>query len=151
MTDASGATAGFLLVRASGRLVGLPVEQLIAVAEFGEPHPVPSPEPAMRGVAVVRGETMPVFHLGAFLAGTGCPAERGQTGVVIAVEGGRLCLEVDEADVVVRAMTMQLPDTTAQSWAHAVVRCPEGLVPLLDLTALGARLAGKEADDEHGR
>ena len=151
MSDASGAVAGFLLVRASGRLVGLPVEHLVAVAEFGDPHPVPSPEPALRGVAVVRGETMPVIHLGAFLAGTACPAERGQAGVVITVDGGRLCLEVDEADVVVRAVTMPLPDTTVQAWARAVVRCPEGLVPLLDLTALGARLAGKEANDDHGR
>lgn len=150
MTDSSG-TAGFLLVRASGRLVGLPVEHLVAVAEFGDPHPVPSPEPAMRGVAVVRGETMPVVHLGAFLAGTACPAERGQAGVVIALDGARLCLEVDEADVVVHAVTMPLPETTAQSWARAVVRSPNGLVPLLDLTALGARLAGKEPNDEHGR
>ena len=120
MTDAAGAAAGFLLVRASGRLVGLPVEHLVAVADFGEPHVVPSPEPAMRGIAVVRGETMPVVHLGAFLAGTACPAERGQAGVVIAVEGARLCLEVDEADLVVRAVTMALPDTSDQAWSYEV-------------------------------
>jgi chemotaxis signal transduction protein len=142
MSEASG----FLLVRASGRLVGLPVEHLVAVTEFADPHPVPSAEPAMRGVAEVRGETMPVMHLGAFLAGTDCPAERGSTGVVIAVDGIRLCLEVDEADIVVRAATMALPASTAQPWARAVVRTPEGLVPLLDLTALGARLAGKGSD-----
>lgn len=142
MTEA----AGFLLVRAGGRLVGLPVEHLVAVVEFGDAHPVPSAEPSLRGVAVVRGETMPVMHLGAFLAGTACPAERGQAGIVIAVDGMRLCLEVDEADVVVRAETMPLPETSAQAWARAVVRCPEGLVPLLDLTALGARLAGKGSD-----
>jgi chemotaxis signal transduction protein len=151
MSDGSSGVAGFLLVRASGRLVGLPVEHLIAVADFGEPHPVPSAEASMRGVAVVRGETMPVVHLGAFLAGTACPAERGQAGVVIAIDDRRFCLEVDEADVVVRATTMPLPETTAQTWARAVVRCPEGLVPLLDLSALGARLAGKEANDEYGR
>ena len=142
MTEA----AGFLLVRASGRLVGLPVEYLVAVTEFGDPHPVPSPEPALRGVALVRGETMPVMHLGAFLAGTACPSERGQAGVVVAVDGTHLCLEVDEADVVVRAETMPLPQSSAQSWARAVVRGPDGLVPLLDLTALGARLAGKGSD-----
>ena len=130
--------AGFLLVRASGRWVGLPVEQLLAVADFGRPHPVPSPEPAMRGIASVRGETMPVIHLGALLAGGACPAAQGETGVVVSVGGIRICLEVDEADVVVRE--------TALPWARAVVRRPEGLVPLLDLTALGARLAGTGSD-----
>jgi chemotaxis signal transduction protein len=144
------AASGFLLVRAAGRLVGLPVEHLVAVAEVGEAHPVPSPEPAMRGIAAVRGETMPVIHLGAFLAGDACPEERGQAGVIISVDGVRICLEVDDADVVVRAPAMPLPATTAQAWSRAVVRSPEGLVPLLDLTVLGARLAGKEAQHEHG-
>lgn len=140
------ALSGFLLVRASGRLIGLPVEHLVAVADVGLAHPVPSPEPAMRGVAGVRGETMPVIHLGALLAGTACPPESGQVGVVILVDGVHLCLEVDEADVVVRALAMPLPSASALPWARSVVRCPEGLVPLLDLTALGARLAGKGSE-----
>lgn len=138
--------AGFLLVKASGRWVGLPVEQLLAVADFGLPHPVPSPEPAMRGIARVRGETMPVIHLGALLAGGPCPPEHGDAGVVVSVDGVRICLEVDEADVVVREVAMPLPPTSSMPWARAVVRRPEGLVPLLDLTALGARLAGTGSD-----
>ena len=138
--------AGFLLVRASGRWVGLPVEQLLAVADFGQPHPVPSPEPAMRGIASVRGETMPVIHLGALLAGGACPAAQGETGVVVSVDGVRICLEVDEADVVVRETALPLPPASSMPWARAVARRPEGLVPLLDLTALGARLAGTGSD-----
>ena len=139
-------SAGFLLVRAGGRWVGLPVEQLLAVSDFGRPQPVPSPEPAMRGVAGVRGETMPVIHLGALLSGGACPVEQGDTGVVISVDGVRICLEVDEADVVVRETALPLPPASSMPWARAVVRRPEGLVPLLDLTALGARLAGTGSD-----
>ncbi|HJP56768.1 MAG TPA: chemotaxis protein CheW [Gemmatimonadales bacterium] len=137
---------GFLLVRAGGRLVGLPLEHLVAVAAIGEVHPVPSPELAMRGVARLRSETMPVLHLGALLAGTRCPAEAGDTGVVVEADGFRLCLEVDEADVVSRATVMPLPADTSLPWARGVARTADGLVPLLDLPALGARLAGKETD-----
>jgi chemotaxis signal transduction protein len=134
-------SASFLLVRAGGRTVGLPVEYLIGVAEIGPASPVPSAEPAMRGVAGVRGETMAVIHLGALLGGTACPTEPGQAGVVVSVGGVRLCLEVDEADVVVREALLPLPPASALPWARAVVRRPDGLVPLLDLSALGARLA----------
>ncbi len=127
-------------------MVGLPLEHLIAVAEIGEVHAVPSPEPAMRGVARLRAETMPVLHLGALLSGTGFPADRGQTGVVVEADGLHLCLEVDEADVVSRAAIMPLPPDASLPWARGVARTAEGLVPLLDLTALGARLAGGERD-----
>lgn len=133
--------AAFLLVRAGGRLVGLPVEHVVAVAEAGPAHPVPSFQPALRGVANVRGEMMPVLHLGSLLAGEPCPAEIGQVAIVIAVGGIRLCLEVEEADVIVRDVALPLPPSSSLPWARAVVRRPEGLVPLLDLGALGARLA----------
>ena len=134
-------TASFLLVTAGGRLVGLPVESLVAVADFPPPHRVPSSEPALRGVATVRGELMPVVHLGAFLDGGTCPPSVGDAGVVIEVNGVRLCLEVDEADVVVRDAVLPLPPGSALPWARAVARRSGRLVPLLDLSALGARLS----------
>ncbi len=138
--------ASFLLVRAGGRLVGLPVEQVVAVADAGPAHPVPSTEAALRGVANVRGEMMPVLHLGALLAGEAYPPRVSEVAVVISVGGIRLCLEVEEADVVVREATLPLPPSSALPWARAVVRRADGLVPLLDLTALGARLAERGID-----
>ncbi len=136
----------FLLVHAGGRAVGLPVEYLVAVTEPGIAHAVPSSEPALRGVATVRGETMPLVHLGALLAGSACPPEPALVGVVVSVGGARICLEVDVADIVVREKALPLPRATAMPWARAIVRRPEGPVPLLDLTALGARLAERGND-----
>ena len=136
----------FLLVTAGGRVVGLPVEYLDGVTEPAHCSTVPSPEPALRGVSTMRGVTVPVVHLGTLLGGGALPAARGETAVLVTVDGRLLCLEVDEADVVVREPAMPVPADAAMPWARAVVRRPEGLVPLLDLTALGARLmeAGTE-------
>jgi len=132
--------SGYLLVTAAGRSVGLPVEYLEAVTECGACSVVPSAEPALRGVATVRGTTVPVVHLGTLLTGGVPPAERGETAVLVTIGGRKLCLEVDNADIVVHEPAMPVPPDAAMPWARAVVRRPEGLVPLLDLTALGARL-----------
>ena len=132
--------SGYLLVTAGGRPVGLPVEYLEAVTECGAYSMVPSSEPALRGVATVRGTTVPVVHLGTLLSGGVLPAERGGTAVLVTIGGRKLCLEVDDADIVVHEPAMPVPPDAAMPWARAVVRRPEGLVPLLDLSALGARL-----------
>ncbi|MDF3052480.1 MAG: hypothetical protein K0S19_585, partial [Geminicoccaceae bacterium] len=60
-------------------------------------------------------------------------------GVVVTVEGRRICLEVDEADVVMQEPALPVPPGSTLPWAIGVARHPEGLVPLLDLTALSAR------------
>jgi len=137
----SGRASSYLLVRAGGRRVGLALAQVIEVLDPGVAHPVPSVEPAVRGVAQVRGRVLPVIHLGALLDGLPCPPHRGDTAVLVDVEGRRLCLEVDEAEIVSREFGLPVPPETAIPWAHAVARHPEGLVPLLDLTALGTRMS----------
>lgn len=131
---------GFLLVSAGGRPIGIPVEYLEAVTETGSCSPVPSSEPAVRGVATVRGTTVPVVHLATLLTGGAMPAERGETAILVSIAGRLVCLEVDDADVVVYEPAMPVPPDAAMPWARAVVRRPDGLVPLLDLSALGARL-----------
>lgn len=132
--------AGHLLVRAGGRLVGLPLDQVIEVLDPGTAFPVPSREPSVRGVAVVRGRILPLIHLGALLDGAACPPARSDTGILVDLAGRRLCLEVDDAESVLYGAGLPVPPGTALPWAAAVARTESGLVPLLDLAALGARI-----------
>lgn len=132
-------SAGHLLVRAGGRLVGLPLDQVVEVRDPGTAFPVPALEPSFRGVAVIRGRILPLVHLGALLDGTPCPAVRSDTGVVVELAGRRLCLEVEAAESVLYDAGLPVPAGTALPWAAAVARTAGGLVPLLDLAALGAR------------
>ncbi len=131
---------GYLLVRAGGRRVGLSVARVREVIAPGPVYPVPSIEPAVRGVTTVRDRIIPLVHLGALLEGTACPPTRGETAVVVDLDGQRVCLEVDDAEVVLREPGLPVPDGTTLPWAVAVARHPDGLIPLLDLTALGARI-----------
>ncbi len=130
----------FLVVHAGGRAIGLPVEHLEAVTVPGAVAAVPSLEPAVRGVATMRGAVLPVVHLAALLAGQRCPADVASTAIVVTVEGRRLCLEVDDAEVVQRGESLPVPPDRAVPWAAALVRHGKELLPLLDLAALSARL-----------
>jgi chemotaxis signal transduction protein len=134
-------SAGHLLVRAGGRLVGLPLDQVVEVLDPGSAFPVPSLERSMRGVAVIRGRILPVVHLGALLDETTCPAARGELGVLVELAGRRLCLEVEDAETVLYDPGLPVPAGSALPWAAAVARTEGGLVPLLDLGALGSRFA----------
>jgi purine-binding chemotaxis protein CheW len=135
----SRAGGGFLLVRTGTRRVGLELAQVIEVIQIGDVHPVPSREPAVRGVTVLHGRIVPVMHLGALLDIAECPAQLGNLVVVVTVDGRRVGLEIDDAEVVVREPALPVPAGATFPWAIGVARHPEGLVPLLDLAALSAR------------
>ncbi|HET9725989.1 MAG TPA: chemotaxis protein CheW [Gemmatimonadales bacterium] len=137
--------AGHLLVRAGGRLVGLPLTQVVEVLDPGAAFPVPSVEPAVRGVSVIRGRILPVVHLGALLEGRPCPTERSELGVLVELGGRRLCLEIEEAESVLYERGMPVQAGSALPWAAGVARTPQGLIPLLDLAALGARFTETSA------
>jgi len=128
----------FLLVRSGTRRVGLAVAQLVAVAESGATSAVPASEPALAGVGTIRGETLPVIRLGALLSGD--PGPRGDVAVLVRVSGVGICIEVDEAVTVVRAVAMPLPEDSSTAWARGVIRHEGAYVPILDIGALGARL-----------
>ena len=136
----SGAAAAWLLVRAGERLVGLALPRVIEVLQPEAAHPVPSGEPALRGITRVRGRLLPVVHLGALLEGAACPAARGEAAVVVEVGERRLCLEVEDAEEVLLDAGFPVPAGTTLPWASAVARHRDHLVPLLDLDALGARI-----------
>ena len=135
----SRAQGGFLLVRTGQRRVGLELAHVVEVIQMGGVHQVPSQERAMRGVVQVHGRMLPVVHLGALLEAGPCPPVSGDLAVVVLLEGRRMCLEIDAAEVVVRQPAMPVPPGSALTWAVGVARYSEELVPLLDLGALGSR------------
>lgn len=136
----SRAEGGFLLVRTGTGRVGLELCHVLGVTSLGTVHRVPSVEPAVRGVAMVQGSMAPVIHLGALLEGTGYPPEMGDIGVLVSVGGRRLCLEVDDADLMARDRALSVPQGNTLPWALGVAKLADGLVPLLDLSALSSRL-----------
>jgi chemotaxis signal transduction protein len=136
----SGKTSGFLLVRTGERLVGLPLDQVLELTSLGAVHAVPVIERAMRGLVTIHGRTVPLVHLGALLDGRSCPPTAGSVGVVIAVDGRRVCLEIEEAEIIVREPALPVPPGKTLPWAIGVARHGEILVPLLDLPALSSRL-----------
>jgi chemotaxis signal transduction protein len=132
---------GWLLVRAGGRRVGLDLDQVIEVLDLGPVYPVPSTEPAVRGVTSSRGRLVPLIHLASLLDARGGAASGGGTAVMVRLGGRRVCLEVDEAEEVLREPGLPVPEDASLPFAVAVARQPDGIVPLLDLTAIGARIS----------
>jgi chemotaxis signal transduction protein len=132
--------SGFLLVRAGHRWVGLPLSQVIEVTQLERVHPVPVVEPSVRGVVAVHGRMVPVVHLGALLEGAHCPPDPAGVAVVVMLEGHRVCLEIEEAEILVREPALPVPPGETLPWAVGVAQHQDSLVPLLDLSALGSRL-----------
>lgn len=129
---------GWLLVRAGGRRVGLMLEQVVEVLDLGPVHPVPSIDPAVRGVTTSRGRVLPLVHLATLLGGTG---GQGGTAVLVRLDARRVCVEVDDAEEVLREPGLPVPPNVSLPFAVAVARRPDGIVPLLDLTGVGTRIA----------
>jgi chemotaxis signal transduction protein len=136
----SARAGGFLLVRVGQRRVGLLVEQVLEVVQLGEVHPVPVMEAAVRGLVAVHGRMLPLVHLASLLEGRPTPAGTGNVGVVVNISGRRVCLEVDDAEVLIREPALPVPPGETLPWAVGVARHAESLVPLLDLPALSSRL-----------
>jgi chemotaxis signal transduction protein len=136
-------SADFLMVRLGDRRIGLPIDSVIAVEAVGLIYPIPTSDPCCRGVTNARGRLMPVLSLRVLIETDS--GEGGGTAIVIDLGGKRLCLEVDDAEAIVHGELLPLPPGESLPWASAVVRRPEGLVPLLDLAALGERLTIVEA------
>jgi chemotaxis signal transduction protein len=132
---------GWLLVRAGGRTVGLSLEHVIEVVELGPVYPVPSTEPAVRGVTSSRGRIVPLVHLASLLDARATTESGGGTAVMIRLGDRRFCLEVDDAEDVLREPGLPVPHDVALPFAVAVARQSHTIVPLLDLTAVGARIS----------
>jgi chemotaxis signal transduction protein len=114
------------------------LDQVVEVLDLGPVHPVPSLDPAVRGVTSSRGRILPLVHLATLLGGVG---GQGGTAVLVGLGTLRVCVEVDDAEEVLREPGVPVPPDVSLPFAVAVARRPDGIVPLLDLTAVGARIA----------
>jgi len=141
---------GYLLVRADGKTYGLPVARVLEVGDATEVLHIPRKLPAVRGLTPLRGRLVPLIHLGAFLTGSDAPpgpsaGAAASVRTVVLVElgaGGRqVAFEVDDADAVVREQPLPVPRGQTLPWASGVAEQEGGLVPILDLDALGDRIA----------
>jgi chemotaxis signal transduction protein len=136
---------GYLLVRSEGKAYGLPVGHVLEVGDATEVLAIPRKLPAVRGLTPLRGRLVPLIHLGALLAGREAPvpdASGARTVVLVELgaSGRQVAFEVDDADAVVREQPLPVPRGQSLPWAAGVAEQPSGLVPILDLDALGDRI-----------
>ncbi len=136
---------GYLLVRSEGKSYGLPVARVLEVGDATEVLAIPRNLPAVRGLTLLRGRLVPLIHLGALLRGSEAPPAGGHAvRTVVLVElgasGRQVAFEVDDADAVVREQPLPVPRGQALPWAAGVAEQEGGLVPILDLDALGDRI-----------
>jgi chemotaxis signal transduction protein len=138
---------GYLLVRSEGKSYGLPIGRVLEVGDATEVLNVPRMLPAVCGLTPLRGRLVPLIHLAAFLTGSEAPSTAGGgVRTVVLVElgatGRQVAFEVDDADAVVREQPLPVPRGQTLPWAAGVAeREGGGLVPILDLDALGDRIA----------
>jgi chemotaxis signal transduction protein len=112
------------------------------VLDLGPVHAVPSTDPSVRGVTSSRGRIVPLIHLATLLGARG---GQGGTAVLVHLDTRRVCVEVDEAEEVLREPGLPVPSDISLPFAVAVARRPDGIVPLLDLTGVGTRIAETSA------
>ena len=136
----SARAGGFLLVRVGQRRIGLLVDQVLEVVQLGEVHSVPVMDTAVRGLVAVHGRMLPLVHLASLVEGRSTPVGSGNVGIVVNIAGCRVCLEVEEAEMLIREPVLPVPPGETLPWAVGVARHGEFLVPLLDLPALSSRL-----------
>lgn len=132
--------AGFLLVRVDGKAYGLPLARVLEVGDLGDVMDVPRSLAAVRGLTPLRGRLVPLIHLGALLGDRAAPPEKGRAAVLVELGSRVVAFEVDDADEVVREAALPVPRGERLPWATAVARRESGLIPILDLDALGDRI-----------
>ena len=138
---------GYLLVRSEGKAYGLPVGRVLEVGDATEVLAIPRKLPAVRGLTPLRGRLVPLIHLGAFLTGREASqvADPGVRTIVLVELGAsgatrQVAFEVDDVDAVVREQPLPVPRGQTLPWAAGVAERDSGLVPILDLDALGDRI-----------
>lgn len=137
---------GYLLIRVSGDQYGLPIEEVVEVVDNAKTETVPGAQQAVRGIARIRGRMVPVVHLGALLTGCSPPSECAHTFVVARCGDRQVAFEVDDADAVVREVTVSVPPEGRLPWILGVARHDEELIPILDMDALSERLTARYSE-----
>jgi chemotaxis signal transduction protein len=132
----------YMVVRSEDRTVALPVAAVEEVFPLDRVLAAPGVLAAVRGVVPVRERLLPVAHLGALLADAASPGHAGATGVVVTTAGGRIVLEVDDAEDLVATPTEALPHGWRGLWATTAIRRAGVLIPVVDVAWLTERLVG---------
>ncbi len=130
----------YLLVRSGPARYGVPLRDVVEVADVDEVLRVPGAHPAMRGVSPVRGRLLPRVHLDGLLRGQAGPPERPSTVIVAGPAERRVAFEVDEVDLEPHGEILPVPSEWEGPSAGGVARHEGGMVPVLDVRALVARL-----------
>ena len=136
----------FLRVRSGTHRYGLPLEHLTEVIDVDAVFPVPAAQPALRGLMQVRGRLLPLVHLEALLDGAAVPERSGETAVLVRAGERELCVEVDDAETVVSAELLGSGGDVRAAWSLGVARDETGLIPVLDVPGLVARMIDSEGD-----
>jgi chemotaxis signal transduction protein len=132
--------SAYLLVRSGSTRYGVPLVDVVEVAEVAEVVRVPGAHPAMRGVSPVRGRLLPRVHLDGLLRGQAGPAEPPTTVIVAGPAERRVAFEVDEVDLETHGEVLPVPSEWQGPTVVGVARHKGGMVPVLDVRALVARL-----------
>lgn len=132
--------SGYLVVRSGTGRYGVPLADVVEVLDVGDVVLVPGTHPAVRGVSAVHGRLMPRVHLQALVQGGARPQPAAPTIVVARGAGLAVAFEVDEVDLAAEGEVLPLPSEWNGPSAIGVARHQGDLVPLLDVSALVARL-----------
>lgn len=152
--------ATFLTFEVAGQSYGLPLSDVRAVAPAPERLAArPQDDPAIRGVAEVRGRLTPVVALRTLLGFGSAPPAPSSRLVLVEVAGTPVALQVDAVRGLVRAQPGDIQPTppllnrgAGEARIGRMVRSPQGLVAVLDPerlfdAATTARLAANGGGD----
>lgn len=131
---------GYLLIRVNGDPYGLPINEVVEVVDDAKTEPVPGAQQAVRGIARIRGRTVPVVNLGSLLTECVPPPDHPRTVVVARCGDRRVAFEVDDADAVVREEPIRVPAEIHFPWVSGVAQHQDNLIPVLDMDRVGERL-----------
>jgi chemotaxis signal transduction protein len=128
-----------IALRAAARSYAVRVSEIAGVVPFGGAVPLPCEEPAMLGIAAVRGTPLAVYDLAA-LVGDG-PAKAPRW-MLLSAGADRVALAFDELDGYLRIPRDQLVAAAPEHGAKAtfrpveLARCGASLRPIVSVTAV---------------
>lgn len=141
-----------VLVRAGDIVVVLPVEALAGLVRNPAVTPLPSTAPALLGIGAFAGELTGMYSLAHLLSASAVPsgaATGARDGWALRVRGEPAALVFDELvghARIDRADVRPLPDVPADAPVRRVVALEGTFRPVVDVTALVARIASWAAD-----
>jgi chemotaxis signal transduction protein len=146
-----------LAIRVSGHPYAMRIAELRGLERDPRLTPLPSPEPALRGLASIRGRLVGVFSL-AVLLGYPPGREQGDRWLALCDAGEPLGLAFEGFEGHRRVEPAQIcpaADGARREHLAEVVRLPEGATALISVASIAATLRARQRGDaeraERGR